>query len=306
MPQPALNSDLLRSRLKLKRLQSESALRDRHPQAFGLLQSAGLRPGQLRAHATRLLAAGSAAATLYFSPTVPLSTQAALPPASQNRGLTPDQSHPLLSDELSQILPPAVIPLTPVQEEQISSALHSLYGIHASAELEGNRLNRSYGLIGAEQHLPRFPGDIAAAHGSFIKSGITPGRSAWGHFVSSRKDLTPEVINREKYYFAVQTLYLPDWSARLAYLRDWYKHRKMIAINSKNGKAVVGVVADSGPAAWTGKHFGGSPEIMAYLGLNVGKQKGPVIMFFVDDPQDKVPLGPLEYNLENPPRLITT
>jgi hypothetical protein len=43
---------------------------------------------------------------------------------------------------------------------------------------------------------------------------------------------------------------------------------------------------------------------MDYLDLNVGKQKGPVILFFVDDPTDGIPLGPLEYNLERPPLLL--
>ena len=56
----------------------------------------------------------------------------------------------------------------------------------------------------------------------------------------------------------------------------------------------MAVIGDSGPAAWTGKHFGGSPEVMAYLELNRGKQKGAVILFFVDDQNNKVPLGPLE------------
>ena len=69
---------------------------------------------------------------------------------------------------------------------------------------------------------------------------------------------------------------------------------------------MISAIADAGPAAWTGKHFGGSPEVMAYLGLNVGKQKGPVVLFFVDDPEDKVPLGPLENNLEANQLLLTS
>ena len=84
---------------------------------------------------------------------------------------------------------------------------------------------------------------------------------------------------KEKYYVAVQTLYLPDWTTRLAYLRDWYKYRKVVVTNPVNGKTIIAVVDDSGPSWWTGKHFGGSPEIMAYLGLNVGMQKGPVVLF---------------------------
>jgi hypothetical protein len=83
-------------------------------------------------------------------------------------------------------------------------------------------------------------------------------------------------------------------------LREWYKYRKVAVVNPKNGKMVIAVVADSGPAAFTGKHFGGSPEVMDYLQMHDGKQRGPVILFFVDDPQDEVPLGPVEKNLEKP------
>lgn len=39
----------------------------------------------------------------------------------------------------------------------------------------------------------------------------------------------------------------------------------------------------------------GSPEVMNYLGGSRYK-KGPVLVFFVDDPENKVPLGPVEYN----------
>ena len=97
---------------------------------------------------------------------------------------------------------------------------------------------------------------------------------------NSKDELTNDLILKEKYYVAVQTLYLPDWEKRLSYLRDWYKYRKVLVVNPVNGKTVVADVADSGPADWTGKQFGGSPEAMAYLGLNVGMQKGPVIVFF--------------------------
>jgi hypothetical protein len=175
------------------------------------------------------------------------------------------------------------------QEQEVSRLYAQNFNLKAYAKYDGERLNRSYGLIGAEQHMPRFPGDTAEQHGQFIQSGITPGRGAWGY--------VPDV-EKEKYYVAVQTLYLPDWTTRLAYLRDWYKYRKVVVTNPVNGKTIIAVVADSGPSWWTGKHFGGSPEIMAYLDLNVGMQKGPVVLFFVDDPEDKIPLGPLEEPLK--------
>ena len=59
------------------------------------------------------------------------------------------------------------------------------------------------------------------------------------------------------------------------------------------GKSVVTDLADSGPAQWTGKQFGASPEAMKALDLHKGPRKGLVIFLFVDDPQNKIPLGPL-------------
>ena len=82
---------------------------------------------------------------------------------------------------------------------------------------------------------------------------------------------------------------------KVKYLREWYKYRKVLIVNTDNGNAVVAAIADSGPAAWTGKHFGGSPEVMEYLG-GPRYKKGPVLIFFVDDPENKIPLGPVDYN----------
>jgi len=293
----------LRSKLKLRHLTSESVLRTHHPQAVGLLESSGIKPGKIRSHAQKLLTSTVLAGSLLLSPGQAFSTQAALPAASISEFVSAEDLRLKIMDEMDVLLPKDSWQLTEDQEAQISKILHSTFGIHARAELEGNRLNHSYGLIGAEQHLPRFPGDTVEQHGQFLRSGITPGRGAWGYFADSKQALTPELIEIERYYAVVQTLYLPDWSTRLAYLRDWYKYRKVVIVNPINGRTIVAAIADAGPTVWTGKHFGGSPEVMAYLGLNVGKQKGRVILFFVDDPVNKVPLGPLEYNLEDPLKL---
>jgi hypothetical protein len=130
--------------------------------------------------------------------------------------------------------------------------------------------------------------------------GMAPGRGAWGYFTRSKSDMTEVDVEREKWYAVVQTLYLPDWNSRQPFLRDWYKYRKVLIVNTLNGNAVVADIADSGPAAFTGKQFGGSPEVMNYLGGSRYK-KGPVVIFFVDDPQNQVPLGPVEYNNVNIP-----
>ena len=184
------------------------------------------------------------------------------------------------------------------QEEKISEEIEKMYGVKAVAELEGNRLNNSYGRMGAEQHLPRYPGDTVYEHRDLIEKGITPGLGGWGYFAPSRNQMTPELVETEKWYVAVQTLYLPDWNIRTEELAKWYKYRHVLVVNPANGKAVVAAVADAGPAAFTGKHFGGSPEVMQYLGINYGKQNHPVVLFFVDDPNKEIPLGPLQYNVE--------
>jgi hypothetical protein len=300
LPQIDINSSQLRSRLKLKHIQSEGLLKSHHPIAYAMLEAAGVRPGSLRAHAAKLLAAGATATSLLFTPFQQSTLASALPDSSHTTSVSPSRGQEELKLKLQTTLPKAIRVLLPNEEQQITSLIHDLYGIHAVPDLEGNRLNTDYGLIGAEQHLPRYPGDSINDHDAFHEKGITPGRGAWGYFANSKNELTPDLFTKEKYYVAVQTLYLPNWEVRLSYLRDWYKYRKVVVINPKNGHAVIAVIADSGPAIWTGKNFGGSPEVMDYLESRDGRQKGPVVLYFVDDPADKVPLGPLEYNLENP------
>jgi len=113
--------------------------------------------------------------------------------------------------------------------------------------------------------------------------------------------LTPKLELTEKYYAVVQTLYLPTWQKDLKFLREWYKYRKVLIINTKTGTAVVAAIADAGPAAFTGKQFGGSPEVMHLLGLGGGPRRGKVLLLFVDDPQDQIPLGPVKASMQLAP-----
>jgi len=255
------SNDLLRAKLKVRHLASQARL-------------------------NKFLVSTAVAGTLFFTAPA-VASLASQPPEEIISDISIGPRQKLLLD-LKATLPPSLEILNPDLEIKISNILREDLGIKAYAGLDGEKLNRSYGLIGAEQHLVRFPGDTIDQHGQFLRAGIAPGRGAWGYINDPEK---------EKYYVAVQTLYLPDWSARLSYLRDWYKYRKVLVVNPVNGKSMVAVIGDSGPASWTGKHFGGSPEVMAYLELNYGKQKGAVILFFVDDKNNQVPLGPLESKL---------
>lgn len=196
--------------------------------------------------------------------------------------------NPLVGDQPIGHLPKEV-------EDKVYENLKKILGVDVYSELEGNKLNHSYGWIGYEQHLKRFLGDALNQHDDELVAGIAPGLGGWGYFAENPETMTEEEELREKYYFAVQTLYMPDWHLRMQELYDWFKYRKMIVINPENGRAVVAVVGDAGPAEWTGKQFGGSPETMKALDLHLGWRKGKVLLFFVKDPDNKVPLGPINY-----------
>lgn len=183
--------------------------------------------------------------------------------------------------------------LNPQDELYLEQQLSDMLGFEVTAELDGHRLNHSIGIMGGEQHLKRFPTDTIEQHDAYQESGIAPNRGAFGWFTESGQ-LTPEAIAREKYYFAVQTLYLPDWNSNHAQLKPWYKFRKMIVINPADQVAVVGVVGDAGPAQWVKKQFGGSPEVIREGKVWSRAARGHVMLFFVDDPEDKIPLGPID------------
>ena len=206
----------------------------------------------------------------------------------------------LLVQLLKKILPQSSRVLTDKEETLLTQAILKTLGIKAVAQLDGNRLNHQIGLMGLEQHLQRYPGDTSLAGRPFPQAGVAPGKGAWGFWASSQAQLAKADISMEKYYVAVQTLYLPDWNTRTAELRDWYKYRKVLIVNPENGAAVVAVVADAGPAQWTGKQFGGSPQVMSDLGYYPKRTKGKTIILFVDDPDNQVPLGPVKRPLTTP------
>lgn len=206
---------------------------------------------------------------------------------------------PLLSSSLENLLPQNMRPLTPAEEDSVSKILSDQFKLNVSASLDGKRLNRSYGYIGAEQHLARFPGDAMVSHLGpkpvenklFYSSGMAPGLGAWGYFTKSQNDFSQEDAEREKWYIAVPTFDAPGYLENTGEYSKWFKYRKMLVVNPKTGQAVVTDIGDAGPAEWTGKHLGGSPEVMAYLGLQHGPRKGAVLYFFIEDPNDTIPLG---------------
>jgi len=296
-----LGYDYFRNKLKAKDLQNKNSFNKKFPYVGKYLEKKGLSLETLRAHSAKLLGASALTGTLLLSPPSGIkalpSPKEMLANIQRVKGETPQLPQKLLVDILKDYLPEKAGPLNNTQEKYLEQIFDNLIGVKTRANLEGEHLNTTYGYIGAEQHLRRYPGDTLNNHGSgdTISEGIAPGLGAWGYFAKSKVDLTPQLEETERWYAVVQTLYLPDWNTRQPYLRDWYKYRKVLIVNTKNGNAVVAAIADSGPAAWTGKQFGGSPEVMDYLG-GAKYKKGAVVIFFVDDPQNKIPLGPVDYN----------
>lgn len=185
---------------------------------------------------------------------------------------------------------------------EVKRIIEEAVGVKADQRLDNLGLNHSFGWIGGEQHLRRFPGDTLGLHQQELEAGMAPGLGAWGYFSPSGLTLSQEDVKREQYYVAVQTMDTPDWNRRSRDLREWYKYRKVIVINVDNGKAAIAAIADAGPARWTGKQFGGSPELMAHLELDGGRRRGKVLLWFVDgDP----PLGELDYNISRPRPQLT-
>ncbi|MCA9371579.1 hypothetical protein KC726_01650 [Candidatus Woesebacteria bacterium] len=220
-----------------------------------------------------------------------------VPAPNERHHRTPDQ----LVSELASILPQTVRSLSQEQKEEVARTLSTSFNLSVASNLQGKELNRTYGVIGAEQHLTRYPGDNIITHfqtleeqSRFARSGMAPGRSAWGYFTDSRSTLTQKDIDREKYYIAVQTFLSPGWNESTREYYNFFKYRKMLVVNPENGKAVVVVIGDAGPAPWTGKQLGGSPEVMQYLERQDGGARGSVLYFFIDDPADTVPLGPIQ------------
>ncbi|AKM82938.1 hypothetical protein A2422_03115 [Candidatus Woesebacteria bacterium RIFOXYC1_FULL_31_51] len=296
-------TDNFREKLKLKNIEVQNSFKEKFPEAHKFFLEKGIELGKIRQHSARLIGAGALTGTLLLAPPTgsgQLPTPSEIIKSVENLKDNKTQEIPqkLLIDNLKSMLPEVVRPLARDEEKRLEQLIKDITNIPAKASLEGEHLNTTYGYIGAEQHLKRYPGDILENHGPYYKEGIAPGLGAWGYFAHSKGELTTNLVDTEKWYAVVQTLYLPDWSSRQPYLRDWYKYRKVLIVNTKNGNSVVASIADSGPAAWTGKHFGGSPEVMEYLG-GPRYKKGAVLIFFIDDPENKISLGPVEYNKLN-------
>ena len=299
------NFTALSKRLEKRSQELITEFEVKHKEALEYLERKGINADQILRKGGRGAAAGLAAGIVLFSsglvPEKNVSTHSAgdFLIANQIVGEAVgklDNTTALLN-MFKVHLPKNVSHLSADNERILTEEISKTTGVKVTAELDGNRLNTSYGKIGLEQHIPRYPGDNIHEHfdsgvssSIYGKSGITRNRGAFGYFAPNKFALTPENIEEEKYYVVVQTFDIPGYNSSKA---AWYKHRKVLVVNTENGRAAVGDIADSGPAKWTGKSFGGSPELMDHLQMYRGSRKAKVLIFFIDDATGAVKLGPI-------------
>lgn len=287
---------------KYKDLRSE--FEEKHADSLVWLKDKGIDVENLPKQARKTFAAGAAAGVMLLSsgiaPTKELPSvfqQKELPGRVDDEiGTSRDKTLEIKKD-LDGKLPLGVGPLSSQREKEIAEALSKTLGFKVTPELQGFRLNTSYGYIGTESHLYRFPGDNMSTHFdspeavlNYGGTGMAGGPGAYGYVARNRQSLTTEMVQMEKYYVVVQTFDSPSWKKKGAY--QWFKHRKFLVVNPHNGKAVVGVLMDAGPSKAGGKQYGGSPEIMDSLGLYPPKSRTGVLFFFIDEANGKVTLGP--------------
>lgn len=278
----------LKKRIEKRHGEVKKGLIDKHWDAF-----------QWASSNTKQIAAGALGSLLLLAAPSPPGISAG--ENTENRQFVELPENVFMLSDLKEYLPDKIGELLPAQEKKISEILSNYYGFNIVPEIDGKRLMHTYGYIGAEQHLKRYPGDTMEDHFTvqgdeqmYYSSGMAPGRGAFGYFSDSKSEMTREDIEREKYYIAVQTFLAQGYVARTREYVDFFKFRKMLVVNPNTGRAVVAVIGDAGPAVWTKKHLGGSPEVMKHLERVDGKAKGPVLYFFIEDPENKIPLGPID------------
>ena len=279
----------------------KNQFKQKHHHAYQWLTTHGKEIDDVRQASQQLLAAISLAGQIALSQPVEARVQKQLEAIEKKQkndllSKITEQEHQEIIDKMNSYVNMSPGHLPEDEELYLEQQLTDMLGFEVTAELEGHRLNHSIGIMGGEQHLRRYPTDSLQEHDAYLEAGIAPNRGAFGWFTQNG-ELTKEAIQREKYYFAVQTLYLPDWNSGYQELKPWYKFRKMIAINPAEQVAVVGVVGDAGPALWVQKQFGGSPEVIREGKIWSRKSRGRVLLFFVDDPQNEISLGPRNLSL---------
>lgn len=288
----------LSKKLEKRKVEHVEAIKNKHRIVVNWAKKKGIKADEIATKSAKGLATGVAAGAMILSSGV--SPVANVQNANDTGEIKKDigdmeiKAKIISRQDVTPKLKNYLKDVNPSNEEKITRDLSKMLGVPVKAQLDGIRLNKTYGIIGYESHLTRYPGETLQTHfhskldyNKYSQASMAGGPGAWGYIALSQSDLTASDIEREKYYLVAQTFLSPNWGS--PQVKEWFHHRKMVVINPNSGVAVVGVLEDAGPEPSTGNSFGGSPEVMEELGFPGGGSN--VYFYFIDDPKDQIPLG---------------
>ena len=200
-----------------------------------------------------------------------------------------------IMEKMIQLLQLPAGQLEEKSELYLEQQLSDILGFDVLANFEGNRLLFSTGIMESHPHLKRSPTDSLNKHSNYHEAGISKIRSAFGWF-SNSSEISKIDNENEKYYISIPLYYHHNWNTHYYELKQWYRFRKVIVINPNNRIAVVASIGNIGPNTHTRRQFGGSPELIRAGKIWSSAGMGRVLIMFVDDPNNEVSLGPINFD----------
>ncbi len=179
----------------------------------------------------------------------------------------------------------------------IEQQVGDLLGFQVATKLQNNELLYTHGTIKALPHLKRSPTDTTEEH-TYSRAPFLEKRGYYGWSAQNTASMG-STDESEKYYIALPLHLLPNWYPDAALIKKWYAWRKMIVINPQEHVAVVCQVADTFDASTAKYQFGGSPELIIEGRCWSPASLGKVLIFFVVDDTNTIPLGPISLNMKD-------
>lgn len=175
----------------------------------------------------------------------------------------------------------------------LEQQLSDLLGFEVLSEFADKALSYATGTMIAGQHLKRTPTDTLQDHGAHYEAGLHPNRGNFGWF-SHSSSLASDAVMAEKYYVSLPLYTDIQWMQDQQALKQWYAFRKVLIVNPNEHQAVVAKVGSITPPLQTKFQFVGSPEVIREGKIWSPKAKGRVFVFFIEDPDNTVALGPIK------------
>lgn len=276
------------------------SLHSSHRHAKKLFRKHNLNFHNLKSVTTRATAGAALAGTLFVAPVQSSNpkpiviAQAQIPTPPQNKLAGPDNPTPQklteadFSKKIQDIMSNTTSRegrLSDPQIEQLKKLIKEQFNIEIDAKtLAGFQFQEDYGMTGAEQHLPRYAGDNAAAHASSddplaTLAGITHGKGAWGYVPASKSNGTD---NKEKWYVVGRTMDSAQFGTEASKNLGGQQYVTIQIPRPEEGNHTfvgVGELWDAGPGRSTGKIWGSSPEYWYHFGEAAGRaRKTKIIM----------------------------